>query len=146
MYLKKNFNICLHFLIPNLTGVVQADKSFLASDKDPVIGHRQYDGSWWLGDTRSHGISSYDIDQVCPEQFGLSNILVDINPLRDNFFRGNIKHISIFYVIPPHWYDAGGWNTSSNKTMTCLFYIVKIMAAAVLATQGARTSAVMILI
>ena len=68
-----------------------------------------------------------------------------VNPLRAKFFRGYIKHIFTFYVIPPHWYDTGGWNTSSNKTRTCPFYIVNIMAAGVLATQGARTSAVMIL-
>ena len=60
-------------------------------------------------------------------------------------FSGNIKHIFTFYVIPPHWYDTGGWNTSSNKTRTCPLYIVNIMAAGVLGTQGARTSAVMIL-
>ena len=68
-----------------------------------------------------------------------------INPLRAKFFRGNIKHIFTFYVIPPHWYDTGGWNPSSNKTRTYLFYIGSIMAAGVLATQGARTSAAMIL-
>ena len=64
-----------------------------------------------------------------------------LNPLRAKFFRGNIKHIFPFYVIPPHWYDTGGWNPSSNKTRTYSFYIVSIMAAGVLATQGARTSA-----
>ena len=62
------------------------------------------------------------------------------NPLRANFFRGNIKHIFTFYVIPPHWCDTGGWKPSSNKTRTYLF-----MAAGVLATQGARTSAARIL-
>ena len=67
------------------------------------------------------------------------------NLLRANFFRGNLKHIFIFYVIPPHLYDTGGWNLSSTKTRTCPFYIVNIMAAGVLATQGARTSAAMIL-
>ena len=40
---------------------------------------------------------------------------------------------------------TGGWNPSSNKTRAYPFYIVNIMAAGVLATQGARTSAAMIL-
>ena len=68
-----------------------------------------------------------------------------VNPLRAKFFRGNIKDIFTFYVIPPHWYDTCGWNPSSNKTRTYPFYIVNIMAAGVLATQGARTSTAMIL-
>ena len=68
-----------------------------------------------------------------------------INPLRAKFFRGNIKHIFTFYDIPTHWYDTGGWNPSSNKTRTYPFYIINIMTVGVLATQGARTSAAMIL-
>ena len=48
-------------------------------------------------------------------------------------------------VISPPWYDAGSWNPSSIKTITYLFYIVNILAADVLATQGARASAAMIL-
>ena len=32
-----------------------------------------------------------------------------------------------FYVIPPYWYDTGGWNPSSSKTQTYLFYMVSIM-------------------
>ena len=71
--------------------------------------------------------------------------LLHFNPLRAKFFRGNIKHIFTFYVIPPHGYDTGGWNPSSNKTSTYPFYIVNIMAAGVLATQGTRTSAAMLL-
>ena len=55
------------------------------------------------------------------------DILID---LCAKLFRGNIKHIFIFYAIPPHRYDT---------------YIVNIMAAGVLATKGARTSAAMIL-
>ena len=68
-----------------------------------------------------------------------------VNHLRAKLFRGNIKHIFTFYVIPPHWYDTGGWNPSSHKTRTNPFYIVNIMATGVLATQGARTSAAMML-
>ena len=52
-----------------------------------------------------------------------------VNPLRAKFFRGNIKHIFTFHVIPLYWYDTGGWNPSSNKTRTYPFYIVNIMAA-----------------
>ena len=68
------------------------------------------------------------------------------NPLRARFFRGKIKHIFTFHVIPPHWFDTGGWNPFSNKTRTYpAFFIVNIMAAGVLAMQGARASAAMIL-
>ena len=62
-----------------------------------------------------------------------------INSLRAKLFRGNIKHIFTFHVIPLHWYDTGDWNHSSNKTRTYPFYVVNIIAAGVLATQGART-------
>ena len=61
-----------------------------------------------------------------------------------NFSEGR-KHIFTFHVIPPHWYDTGSWNPSSNKTRTYLFYMVNIMTADVLAMQGARASATMIL-
>ena len=67
------------------------------------------------------------------------------NHFKPKFFRGNIKHIFTFHIIPLHWYHTGGWNPSSNKTRTYPFFIVNIMAAGVLATQGARTSAAMIL-
>ena len=50
------------------------------------------------------------------------------------FFQREHKHIFIFCVISPHWYHAGSWNPSSNKTRTYLFYIVNIMAADVLPT------------
>ena len=66
-----------------------------------------------------------------------------VNPLHAKYFRGSMKHIFTFHVILPHWYDTGGWNTSSNKTRTYPFYIANIMAASVLATQGARASAAM---
>ena len=38
-----------------------------------------------------------------------------VNPLRAKFFRGNIKHIFTFYVIPPHWYDTSGIDISCKK-------------------------------
>ena len=46
-----------------------------------------------------------------------------VKPLRAAFFRGNIKHIFTFYVIPPHWYDTGSWNPSSIRTRTYPFYM-----------------------
>ena len=52
--------------------------------------------------------------------------------------------IFTYYVILPHWHDAGSWNPTSSKRKTYLFYIVNIMGADVLATQGARASATMI--
>ena len=64
------------------------------------------------------------------------------NPLHGKFFRGNKNtHIFTFYVILPHWHDTGGWNPSSSKTRANLFYIVYIMGADDMATQGARASA-----
>ena len=68
-----------------------------------------------------------------------------INSLCPICFRENIKHVFTSHVIPLHWYDTGGWNPSLNKTRTHPFYLVNIMAAGVLATQGARASAIMIL-
>ena len=59
---------------------------------------------------------------------------VRLNTLRAKFYRGNIN-MYLFYVISPHWYDAGTWNPSSSKTRTTyIFYIVNIIAADVLAT------------
>ena len=79
------------------------------------------------------------------EKAGIVQIVCAFNPLHAKSFRGNIKHIFSFHVIPLLWYDTGGWNPSSNKTMTYPFYIVNIIAPGGLATQGARTSAAMIL-
>ena len=60
------------------------------------------------------------------------------------FYRRH-KNVSIIYIILPHWHDNRSWNPFSYKTRTCLFYIVNITGDDVLATQGARTSATMIL-
>ena len=49
------------------------------------------------------------------------------------------------YVVPPHWHDTGCCKPSSCKARTDLFYIVNIMGADVLVTQGARASATMII-
>ena len=48
-------------------------------------------------------------------------------------------------IISEHRDDAGSWNLSSYKTMTCLLYIMNIMAADDLAMQGAKASAAMVL-
>ena len=61
------------------------------------------------------------------------------------FFQREHKHIFTFYVILPHQWDPGSWNSSLSKTGTCLFYIINIMAADVLATQEARASVTMIM-
>ena len=70
-------------------------------------------------------------------------IYIYFNPPLANFFRGN-KNIYLHFVIPPHRHDTGSWNPSSSKLRTYQFYIVNIMGADVLATQGARASATMI--
>ena len=54
------------------------------------------------------------------------------------------KHIFTLYEIPEHWFGTGSWNPSSCKTKPYLFYIVNIMGADVLATQGAQASATVI--
>ena len=55
------------------------------------------------------------------------------------------KHLFTISIIPPHWHDTGSYNPFSWKTRTGPFYIINIMAANVLATPGARASAIMIL-
>ena len=54
------------------------------------------------------------------------------------------KNACTIYTISQYVHDKG-WNPSSCKTITYLFNIANIMGADVLATQGARTSATMIL-
>ena len=56
----------------------------------------------------------------------------------------NVLNTFTFYVIPQHWYDIGSWNPFSSKTMIYLFYIANIMAADVLAMQGAKASTAML--
>ena len=68
-----------------------------------------------------------------------------LHPLRAKYFRGYIKYIFPSYIITQYWHDTGNWNPPSSKTKTYLCYIVNIMGADVLATQGARASAPMIL-
>ena len=59
-----------------------------------------------------------------------------------NFSEGTKTYFYI-YVLLPHWHDTGSWNPSSSKTGTYLFYIVMIMGADVLATQGAPTTMIL---
>ena len=61
-----------------------------------------------------------------------------------NFAEGT-KHIFTIHAIPPDWHDTGSWHPFSSKKITYLFYIVSIMGAGVLATQGTRASAAIIL-
>ena len=49
-------------------------------------------------------------------------------------------------MISQYWEDTGSWNSYSQKTRTHLSYIVNIMTADGLATQGARSPAAMVLI
>ena len=50
------------------------------------------------------------------------------------------------FIFPPHWHDTAGWNPSPCNAKAYPDFIVNIMPADVLATQGARTSAAMILL
>ena len=54
-------------------------------------------------------------------------------------------YVFTFNINTSHWHNTGSWNPSSCKTMTYVFYIVKIMAVDDLAMQGARASATIIL-
>ena len=65
-----------------------------------------------------------------------------LNPLHAGLFWRNMFASSI---ISHQWDGAGCWNPSTWKTMTSLSYMFNTMAADDLATQGARSSAAMIL-
>ena len=67
-----------------------------------------------------------------------------VNHLRAILFYREQEPIFTFHVIPPHWHDTGCWHPSSSNTRTYLFYLVNIMDADVLATQGAKASTSMI--
>ena len=68
-----------------------------------------------------------------------------LNPLRAKFLRENINIYLHFMSFLHTNKTQVAENSSSSKTRTCLFYMINIMAADVLATQGARASATMIL-
>ena len=118
-------------------------KFFIIADEDPFLLYGQNHGCWLPGDTWSQSMNSYGMDLIITECSGSS--MRKVNPLYAKFLQREQKHIFTFYVIPPCWHDTGNWNPSLSKTRTYLFYIVNIMAADVLATQGARASATMIL-
>ena len=105
----------------------------------PVVAYALAPNSAW---------SSTDIPQSTWRPFLLNFLMISINPLHAKFsiiFHMKHKNICTIYIITPHWRDAGSWNLSSCRTRTYLFYIVHIMAADILTTQGAGASATMIL-
>ena len=51
--------------------------------KSSHTAYNQYHGCWWLGDIRSQGISSYDIDKVIPEYFSLKGPCAQIEILQE---------------------------------------------------------------
>ena len=55
------------------------------------------------------------------------------------------KQVFTIHIIHSLWYGMGSWHYSSSNTKTHIFYIVNIITADDLATQGARVSATMIL-
>ena len=92
-----------------------------------------------------YGLKTAQVDwQEIINVFGLV-LDLKLNSLSAKFFRGNIKHVFTINFITPHWYNTGTQNPSSSKTGTYIFYMINIMAADVLAMQGARASATMIL-
>ena len=66
-----------------------------------------------------------------------------IKPLYVLHFQLKHEYVFTIPIIPPHWHDTSCWNPSLDKDL----YILKviIMGADVLAMQGARASATMIL-
>ena len=55
------------------------------------------------------------------------------------------KNVFIFSIISEHFDGTCSWNLSWRKTGMHLSYVINIMAADDLATQGARASAAMVL-
>ena len=97
-----------------------------------------YSGGWWP-------IRKW-AQYMCAEMYGYSGIL-SLNTLTRYmlFFQKKYKRIYTIYIIPARWHERGNWDPSSCRTRTCLCYTFNIMGADVLATQGARVSASMIL-
>ena len=67
-----------------------------------------------------------------------------MNPSMLNFQK-KYKHGFTIAVILPYLHNTGSWNPSSCKARTHLLYIVNIMVADGVATQGAMSSATMML-
>ena len=69
-----------------------------------------------------------------------------IHPSHAQFLPGKIWiYIFAFYIICQYCDCASCWNLSNWNTLTYLYFTVNAMAADVLATQGARASAGMVL-
>ena len=88
----------------------------------------------------------HDMKNVLVRHLGHGNMqLVWLNPLCAKRFRGSINMylhlLSFLHTDMTQVVEILSW----CKTRTCLFYIVNIMGADVLVTQGARASATMIL-
>ena len=94
------------------------------------------------------GKISFGLLQSCKMvcQCSRVSLLVCFNPLRAILFKENINIYMYLHFMSFLTNKTRSWNPSSSKTRTCLFYIINIMAADVLATQGARASTNMILI
>ena len=69
----------------------------------------------------------------------------DTNSLHAKFFRGNINIYSHFMSLLHTDFTQVVEMASSSNTRTYLFYMVNTMGADVLASQGTRASATMIL-
>ena len=100
-------------------------------------------------DSYNCGLKTFDLISENPKkqhadrlQYGIY-VLIILNRLHAEFFQMKHKNTSTVYTITLHWHWH--WHPSSCKTKTHLFYIVNIVGADVLATQGARASATMLL-
>ena len=61
-------------------------------------------------------------------------------------FQQNHRHLFTFFTIPSCWYGTGSWHYFPWKTRSYPFYVVSIMGADALVTQGTRASVTIILI
>ena len=95
----------------------------------------------------SRGVSGLATDSPCGVWGrGWTTCLLHDSPLFGSHFKMRVgmwvwSDISCIYHFLHRFTVScmtGSWNASSSKTMICLFYIINIMAADVLATQGAR--------
>ena len=66
----RKIQIYLHCLSFHWDG--RSDHLFHMKDKDMLVPHCQYHGSWWPGVAKSQGISSHSIDVILPEYSSLS--------------------------------------------------------------------------
>ena len=104
---------------------------------------------WWLGaeQATSHYLSWYWQSFMIP----CSITRVPCGVTRPQWVNSRCAkflvetHVFIISIIPPYRYDTGSWNPFLWKKRTYLFYIVNIVDADDLMTQGARASATLIL-